>query len=255
MSQLGASADDWDQHWEQLSDSGEMNPAQGYRRRLIVSLLGVKAAAPRILDIGSGQGDLAALIRRRYPGASIVGLELSRSGCEVSRRKVPDARFLQWNLLEAKPPPEELCGWATNAICSEVLEHVDEPWELLSNAKSFLAPGCRLVVTVPGGPMSAFDRHIGHRQHYSRLALRQLLERSGFQVDGVLGAGFPFHNLYRLAVIARGERLIKDASAESNTAASLPARLLAGAFDVLFRLNLPSSRFGWQMIAVARVPQ
>jgi len=35
---------------------------------------------------------------------------------------------------------------------------------------------------VPGGPMSAFDRHVGHRRHFSAAALRQLLVNSGFEV-------------------------------------------------------------------------
>lgn len=249
---MSRESDDWERHWELLSDSAEVNPAQDYRRRLVMALLGVRSGAPRVLDIGSGQGEMAAEVRRRLPGAAVVGVELSHSGCEVARRRVPDATFIEWDLLAGKPPPDDLRGWATNAICSEVLEHVDEPWVLLQNARGFLAPGCRLVVTVPGGPMSAFDHHIGHRRHYNRSALRNLLERSGFHVDGVLAAGFPFHNLYRLAVVARGGRLIEDASAESKTADSLPARLLASGFRASFRLNLPSSRFGWQMVAVAR---
>jgi hypothetical protein len=58
--------------------------------------------------------------------------------------------------------------------------------------------------------------------------------------------------VYRLAVIARGERLIRDASADTGTVASLPARALAALFSVSFRLNLPASRWGWQMVAVAR---
>ena len=71
------------------------------------------------------------------------------------------------DLLRDPAPDAEWAGWATHAVCSEVLEHVDEPVVLLRNARSWLAPGCRLVVTVPGGPMSAFDRHIGHRRHFS----------------------------------------------------------------------------------------
>jgi glycosyltransferase involved in cell wall biosynthesis len=43
---------------------------------------------------------------------------------------------------------------------------VDEPARLLRNARTFLAPGCHLVVTVPGGPRSASDLRIGHRRHY-----------------------------------------------------------------------------------------
>ena len=98
-------------------------------------------------------------------------------------------------------------------MCSEVLEHLDDPATLLGNALPNLAPGCRLVVTVPGGPRSAFDRHIGHRRHYNRRDLRRLLEGVGLRVDGVIAAGFPFHTLYRLAVILRGERLAHHALA------------------------------------------
>jgi len=38
-----------------------------------------------------------------------------------------------------------------------------------------MAPGCRVIITVPGGPMTLFDKHIGHRKHYSSQELRLLL--------------------------------------------------------------------------------
>ena len=57
------------------------------------------------------------------------------------------------------------------------------------------------VVTVPGGPMSAFDRHIGHRRHFSPDDLRAVLLAAGFQVERTTGVGFPFFNLYRLVAI------------------------------------------------------
>lgn len=154
--------------------------------------------------------------------------------------------------MVAEPPAAEYRGWATNAVCSEVLEHLDEPEALLTNAMPYLAPGCVLLVTVPGGPMSEFDRHIGHRKHYSPRELRQLLERVGFEVDRVTGAGFPFFNLYRLVVILRGRRLVAEASARE---ASLLARLVMAAFGFLFRLNLDASRLGWQTVASARLPE
>jgi SAM-dependent methyltransferase len=254
MSGPDSSPDDWDRHWDDYADTGKLNPAQAYRRRLILALLGVKTTMPQILDIGSGQGDLAELIRDRYPKAEIVGLELSESGCQVSRRKVPDAMFVKWDLLSDPIPPEALRSWATQAVCSEVLEHVDDPVRLLANASAFLAPGCRLVVTVPGGPMSKFDRHIGHRRHYRRKDLRRLLQESGFAVDGVLAAGFPFHNLYRLAVIGRGEKLVQDASAGASVSSSAVAKAASVLFAFSFRFNLPSSPWGWQMIAVAHTP-
>src|SRR3546814_18015665 len=86
-----------------------------------------------------------------------------------------------------------------------------------------MAPGCRLVVTVPGGPMSAFDRHIGHRRHFTPPALAALLTDAGLAVERTDGAGFPFFNLYRLGVIARGHRLVADLTGGQGDAPLAPA--------------------------------
>jgi hypothetical protein len=105
---------------------------------------------------------------------------------------------------------------------------------------------------VPGGPRSAFDRHIGHRQHFTPTTLRSVLEKGGFAVQSVQRAGFPFFNLYRLSVIGRGRRLIDDLSRTDESAGSSKAmRLALQGFERAFQLNLSSSPFGWQMLAVA----
>lgn len=135
-----------------------------------------------------------------------------------------------------------------------MLEHLDDPALLLKNASRYLAPGCTLVVTVPGGPQSEFDRHIGHRQHFTPRMLRALLEQSGFTVDIATTAGFPFFNLYRIAVILRGKRLITDVRSGSTEVSSSLARVAMGAFRPLFALNILGSPLGWQTIATARWP-
>lgn len=254
MSETALPHDDWDRHWQALDLATRMNPAQRYRIRLVLGRLRLDRGPARVLDVGSGQGDFAAELRARSPQVEIAGLELSRSGCEIARRKVPDATFMQCNLLEPAPPPREYRRWATHAVCSEVLEHVDRPGALLANAAQYLAPGCRFVVTVPGGPMSAFDRHIGHRRHYTPGSLEELLAKAGFEVEGVSAAGFPFHTLYRLTVIARGGRLVSDVASGPDGPSSRLARLVMRSFDPLFRLNLPSSPWGWQIVATGRVP-
>jgi len=242
-----AQRDDWNRHWDDFALAAEYNPAQRYRRRLILSMLGAEGTAgpPRLLDIGSGQGDFAANVAATFPTTEVLGLELSASGVEVARRKVPGADFVQWDLLAERQPPEPRRNWATHAVCSEVLEHLDEPDRLLANARAWLAHGCRLIVTVPGGPMSQFDRHIGHRKHYQPAELQALLEQAGFRVEAAHGAGFPFFNLYRRVVIARGSKLMADVAQEPSPA----ARMAMAAFDALFRWNLGTR--GWQTVAVA----
>jgi len=116
-----------------------------------------------------------------------------------------------------------------------------------------MAPGCQLIVTVPGGPMSAFEKHIGHRQHFTPAKLRTLLEESGFAVEWTTGAGFPFFNLYKCAGYLRGERLIEDVrKGGGGQPASSLALAAMSVFDVLFHCNIRSSPWGWQMIGKAR---
>jgi SAM-dependent methyltransferase len=246
--------DDWDRHWDDYAEAAVTNPAQVFRRRLIRSLLDLGDGSPRVLDIGCGQGDLVAELRLHHPGVELRGVDYSQSGVDVAARKVPDAAFLRRDLLREADPPAHLRCWATHAACSEVLEHVDDPVALLSNARPYMAPGCRLVVTVPGGPMSAFDRHIGHRRHFSPDDLRATLLAAGFQVERTAGVGFPFFNLYRLVVILRGGRLIADVAAGERGSASLVSRLVMAVFRFLLRLNLPGSPWGWQTVGVARLP-
>lgn len=243
--------DDWDQHWAEYAGSAAENPAQDFRRRLILRLLEGVSDSSRVLDIGSGTGDLATSLRDAYPGTSLLGLELSRTGVELAQRRVPDAQFLQVDLSTGEPPPPEYRSWATHAVCSEVLEHVDEPGALIANCRAYLAPGCLLVVTVPGGPMTEYDRHIGHRQHFDPSTLGDLLGQSGFEVATSTGAGYPVFNVYRLLMRALGVRLVSIAGSAEPSAVS---RLAMRSFGVGLRSNSRLSKRGWQIVAVARNP-
>ncbi len=244
---------EWDDHWNQYAASAALNPAQAYRRKLVFELLDLESAPGpvRLLDLGSGTGDFALDVSRVRPDAEILGLDLSQSGVELAARKVPRGRFVQQDFTQPMALGPGCEKWATHAVCAEVLEHVDDPAQVLRNVTGLLAPGCRLVVTVPGGPMSAFDKHIGHRGHFRTARLEETLRKGGFVVEDLRGAGFPFFNLYRLAVIARGEKLIDDAS-DQRKELPLAARATMQAFSLLFRLNTSRTGMGWQLAARAR---
>jgi 2-polyprenyl-3-methyl-5-hydroxy-6-metoxy-1,4-benzoquinol methylase len=243
-----AAADDWDSHWGAYASSAEDNPAQRFRRALTFERLERAGTPRRLLDIGAGQGDLLLEARRRWPDASLAGVELSEAGVAATQTKVHDATVFQANLLEGAADHRSLDGWATHAVCSEVLEHVDDPVMLLKNARPLLSKGCLLVVTVPGGPRSAFDRHIGHRRHHDRHSISQVLSAAGFVEIDAQATGFPIFNVYKLMVIARGRRVIDDAHGEP----SPMARRVMAAFDRAFRIAPHRGRLGWQIVATAR---
>ena len=99
------------------------------------------------------------------------------------------------------------------------------------------------------------DRHIGHRRHFTRESLHEILVRGGYRVEKIYRAGFPFFNLYRLAVIARGDKLARDAEARPHGVIGGLAGIAARFFGWLFKMNLRDSPFGWQIVAVAFTPQ
>jgi SAM-dependent methyltransferase len=253
----GSDQDDWDDHWDRFGEAALGNPANDYRHAMVLKHLGELPPGSTLLDIGSGQGQFAIDYKQRYPHVDVWGVEYSSAGVrrstQLAAKAGVEARFVERDLLqpvtlaEGQPP-------ATHAVCSEVLEHVADPVALVRNSLSLLAPGARVVVTVPGGPRSAFDKHIGHFQHFTADLLHDTLTEGGLAVDRVLRTGFPFFNLYKLAVIARGEKLVEDFSSD---VAAEPSRLqdaVTGFFRRSFPLNRDDFPLGWQLLATAHVP-
>jgi SAM-dependent methyltransferase len=249
-----AEHDNWDSHWEKYDAAAQRNPAQQMRHEIVLNLLGREplGAPARVLDLGSGQGDFLVKLHAKWPRAQLIGFELSASGVAISRRKLPTAKFVEIDLFNPPAVIEKFPDGATHAVCSEVLEHVDSPELFLRAAAPFLAANARIVITVPGGPMSAFDRHIGHRRHFDRESIAAVLNAAGFMPEQVYLAGFPFFNCYRALVIARGARLARDVESEAGGAAGKLAGFAMDLFRPLFRLNLADSPFGWQVVAVAK---
>jgi SAM-dependent methyltransferase len=250
-------SDDWNRHWGTFGDAVAGNPATVYRSRLILGLLGSVEPDAVVLEIGCGQGEFTLLLAETYPQADVRGIDNSGEGVvratQMARARGLSVTFAQRDLLQERELSDEDRGRATLAVCSEVLEHVDRPDVLLRNASDYLAPGSRLVVTVPGGPRSAFDRHIGHRRHFTAKRLRRLLEESRFEDITVHRAGFPFFDLYKLLVIVRGKRLIADVEQSKTTLNEGTSGAALRFFTRAFRYNLDSSPFGWQLLAVARL--
>lgn len=236
----------WETLWPQCAQWTRLNPAQEFRRRLIVEALSLRPGA-RVIDAGSGQGELLQALRAEFPGISTLGIELSAAGIAQS----PPGDYLQRDLAQPLAPPTRYAGWATHAVCAEVLEHVVDPVAFLRHLRAYLAPGAKLIVTVPAGPKSAFDRHVGHLRHFTPAHLRRVLVEAGFRAPMVRAAGFPVFNLYRLAVVAAGPRLIRATQASRPPA--LLVRFAARLAALGFKLNLSNAPFGWQLIGVSVV--
>lgn len=242
--------DDWDHHWEQQASVASANPAQTFRHRLVANL-SRQHEPQNLIDIGCGQGDFLQYLDQNQNNLKLYGVELSRAGVEITKRKVPKAQVIQANLLTVDDTSEiPQCEIGT---CIEVLEHINEPEIFLERAVQFLKPGGKLIVTVPSGPRTAFDKHIGHRRHFNSKSLTKLLEDAGMEEIEIRRYGWPFFNLYRVMVYVRGKKLIEDVESQLIND-SLLARILQNIFSILFKFNLPARFVGWQLVGISKRP-
>ncbi len=248
--------DDWDNHWQELGDSVFFNtPAILYRWNCLKRLLELDTKNlndVNLLDVGCGTGEVLEYFLQQYRIIHAKGTDYSAVGLKFAAKKIPQAQFFQADLCnKTLQIPNEHSKWATHATCSEVLEHLDDPITCLKNTGKLLKKGATLVISVPGGPRSKFDDYVGHKKHYTASILKHELEAAGYTVENIYSAGFPFHNLYKLAIIIKGRAIIADAKNHENKNNRLIS-LFMKCFHFLFKFNLFNSYFGWTVIAKAK---
>jgi trans-aconitate methyltransferase len=251
---MATDKEDWNRIYSTLNDASG-NPALEWRWRELIKLLNLDSYGNdlRLIDFGCGDAALLRRLRPLYPKAQFAGLDGADSGISRARTLLPDCHFASVDLNKATDAGRELLPFVGNVgICSEVLEHLDDPVTALTTCKKFLEKGAKLVITVPAGPMSASDRYFGHRKHYTVAMLREELRAAQFEVVDIWAAGFPFQNLYRLLVLLRGEAAINDQIGTQSASFSVLSRLAFFTFRILFRANLFWPPLGWQIFAVGR---
>lgn len=243
---------EWDAHWPHVSAWMQSNPAYRYRQKLIWRALDLPPphTTASVLDVGCGDGSFLRAVHAYRPDLELAGIDGSGEGLTIARQALPKA-LLERVDLHALPTDvaARLAHFASHALCSEVIEHVDDPVRVLEAIRPLLRDNGTLVVTVPAGPMSAFDRHVGHRKHYSSRMLRTEAEAAGWRVERIWRAGLPFHTLYRLMVVLRGGAAVRDSAGDSGGAAAAASGLAFRVFNALNAFNLDDAPFGWQLVA------
>lgn len=158
----------------------------------------VPEGARLILEVGCGEGGFGRLLKRER-GATVWGVEpdpraakkaarcldrVWRGSFDDARRRLPAGRF------EA-------------VIFNDVLEHLPDPWGVLSDVRRLLAPGGVVTASVPNvlhlsvlkaligdrdwrySPHGVLDRT--HLRFFTRKSLLRLFEESGYEVIRIRG--------------------------------------------------------------------
>jgi SAM-dependent methyltransferase len=124
--------------------------------------------------------------------SSLVGLDISEKGVRWAREQGLDAHVVDAQSVDAV----EALGLerAEVVIAGEVIEHLDSPGPFLQAMRKLLEPTGVLVLTTPNAyrllnflsPATGVELiHPDHTAWHSPHTLRNLLERNGWDVEGI----------------------------------------------------------------------
>jgi 2-polyprenyl-3-methyl-5-hydroxy-6-metoxy-1,4-benzoquinol methylase len=104
------------------------------------------SAGESILDVGCGNGIISRAVGRM--GYQVTGIDSSEKTIKAaSSGNLPNVNFIVLSAGEFTPEP----GKYSAIICSEVLEHLEDPSSLLDTLNKSLKDNGILIVTVPNG--------------------------------------------------------------------------------------------------------
>src|SRR5882724_1379734 len=163
------------------------------------------APGATVLDLGAATGKLGAYLRERK-GCTCDGVELEPKAAAIARPRY--RTLLELDLEQAKLAEHFTPGVYDAIICADVLEHLRDPGRTLDQLLELLAPGGRVLLSIPNvgyagviagllhgefayRPTGLLDDT--HVRFFTRSSLLQLIGKHGFRAVSVTPLHLPVH--------------------------------------------------------------
>ncbi len=171
------------------------------RRRADEAVQAIRTFCPeprKILDVGTAEGRMLSRIKENYPLALCVGLEYSEELLDLGLGLFPDISFVRadaQNMSYFRDAPFDVI------VAAAIIEHLENPAEMLREGLRILTPGGILVITTPHPFWEKLAGRLGMIQgeHHSVMGFETMraqgleagfivLEEKGFMISPI---GFP----------------------------------------------------------------
>ena len=151
------------------------------RRKILAELIQRAVPLPndaRILEIGCGTGHNFDMLRRF---GHVDGIEVDDEARALSSRRL--GREVGSSPLPELPGIPDAAYHLVALL--DVLEHIEQDVASLASIRNKLAPGGRVLLTVPANQWmwSAHDAAHHHHRRYSKASLRRVIDEAGLKVE------------------------------------------------------------------------
>jgi 2-polyprenyl-3-methyl-5-hydroxy-6-metoxy-1,4-benzoquinol methylase len=134
-----------------------LEPARLQFYRDIVQLFDdekIEVNGKTLADVGCGTGHLLKYINNKMTPSLNAGFDFSEAALNVAKTIFPKADYKVHDLYKLLPESFDII------LCTEVLEHLQYPDEVITNLINRLNPNGILFLTVPNGRLDSYYGHI-----------------------------------------------------------------------------------------------
>lgn len=127
-----------------ITDKWGFNPGYYmFSRPEVVKM--VPSTITRVMEIGCGMGATALDLKEKY-GAEVVGIEINSKVGEIAEHNLDKVIVGDIEQIDVS---EQNLGRFDCIICADVLEHLRDPWSLLSKLEKLLSKQGVVIISVP----------------------------------------------------------------------------------------------------------
>jgi 2-polyprenyl-3-methyl-5-hydroxy-6-metoxy-1,4-benzoquinol methylase len=172
-----------------------------YRAKTIIEL----CKGQKVLELGCGDGAITEELVKHF--SEVVAVDGSKTRIERARKRLASIKDKEGRVAFHISLFEDLKleDSFDTIICAAILEHVDDPIQILVKAKSWLKEDGHIIIVVPNArslhrrigktmglisdvhELSERDFAVGHKRYYDVDMLSEDIVKSGLEIESIGG--------------------------------------------------------------------